>query len=144
MSGNNIKTAYILVVLLILGLPSGAHAAGKAVPQDKAERKSFLPPPPKPDYLYDDGQKRDPLIPLVNNDGRYVQLERTPEEETETELKLEGIIYDKYGVSFAIVDGSVVKVGDAISDYQVLQIDEDRVVFIREGQPKEVLLKKED
>jgi type II secretory pathway component PulC len=47
-------------------------------------------------------------------------------------------------LSYAIVDSSVVKIGDVIGDYQVLKIEEDRVVFIKEGQIKEVLLKKED
>jgi len=96
------------------------------------------------EYEYDDGQKRDPFIPLVTDDGRYVQLERSQKEQEEAELKLEGIIYDKYGLSYAIVNGSVVKVGDTIAEYQVLKIEENKVVFIREGQAKDVFLQKED
>lgn len=96
------------------------------------------------DYAYDDQQKRDPFISLVTDDGRYVQLERSKKEQEESELKIEGIIFDKYSLSYAIVNGSVVKVGDNISDYQVLRIEEKKVVFIREGQIKEVLLQKED
>jgi hypothetical protein len=119
-----------------------AKTEGSASKQE--QERSFLPAMPLPDYVYDEGQKRDPFIPLVTSDGRFVQLERTQEDPGSLELKIEGIIYDKYGLSYAIVDSSVVKIGDVIGDYQVLKIEEDRVVFIREGQIKEVLLQKED
>ncbi|MFA5099507.1 MAG: hypothetical protein WC547_01300 [Candidatus Omnitrophota bacterium] len=101
-------------------------------------------PKPQDDYVYDVGGKRDPFIPLLTADGRFLQLERSPEEEEESQLKVEGIIYDKYGLSYAIVDSSVVKVGDIIADYQVLKIEENKVAFIREGQIKDVFLQKED
>ena len=85
----------------------------------------------KDDYVYDIGGKRDPFIPLITADGRFLQLERTQEDIDASALKLEGIIYDKYGLSYAIVDGSVVKIGDIIADYQVLKIEEKRVIFIK-------------
>jgi hypothetical protein len=109
-----------------------------------AKDQAALPVVLPDEYVYDSAGKRDPFIPLITADGRFVQLERTPEEEEASLLKVEGIIYDKYGLSFAVVDGSVVKVGDVISDYQVLRVEEDKVFFIREGQIKEVLLQKED
>ena len=126
----------------VMPAPLFAREDGSASKQE--QERSFLPAVPFQDYVYDDGQKRDPLIPIVSSDGRYVQLERTQQDEGSLELKLEGIVYDKYGLSYAIVDSSVVKIGDVIGDYQVLKIEEDRVVFIKEGQIKEVLLKKED
>jgi len=101
-------------------------------------------PPSRDGYVYDIGGKRDPFIPLITADGRYVQLERAQEDVEAAELKLEGIIYDKYGLSYAIVDSSVVRVGDNVAEYQVLKIDENKVVFIREGQIKEIFLQKED
>jgi len=114
-----------------------------AAPKQASQKPASLPLPP-PDYVYETGNKRDPFIPLITPDGRFVPLERTAEEEAASVLKVDGIIYDKYGLSYAIVDGSVVKVGDLISDYQVLTIEEKRVIFIREGQLKEVPLKKEE
>jgi hypothetical protein len=132
----------MVVWLAVAPAPLFAGEEGSASKQE--QERSFLPAAALPDYGYDDGQKRDPLIPLVTPDGRYVQLERTQQDEGSFDLKLEGIIYDKYGLSYAIVDSSVVKIGDVIGDYQVLKIEEDRVVFIKEGQIKEVLLQKED
>lgn len=94
------------------------------------------------EFVYDSQGKRDPFIPLVTPDGRFQNLE--PAETTrEEECKLEGIMYDKYGISYAIVDGTVVMIGDTIGDYQVLKIEEKRVIFMREGQEKTLELKKE-
>jgi hypothetical protein len=90
-------------------------------------------------FVYDAKGKRDPFIPLVTPEGRLLKLER---EEGAAELLLEGIIYDKYGLSYAIVNGEVVRIGDKISDYQVLKIEENKVIFIKGGQPMEIELEK--
>lgn len=92
-------------------------------------------------FIYDAKGKRDPFIPLVTPDGRLLKLEQ---EEGIADLSLEGIIYDKNGLSYAIVNGEVVRIGDRIGDYQVLKIDENKVIFIKEGLPQEVQLKKEE
>ncbi|MFA6217354.1 MAG: hypothetical protein WDL87_06860 [Candidatus Omnitrophota bacterium] len=92
-------------------------------------------------FLYDTQGRRNPFVALVTPDGRYVQLEK---KEKSGNIKLEGIIYDNYGISYAIVDGSVVKIGDYIGDKQVLKIEKDRVFFVKEGQVSEIILKKEE
>jgi len=113
----------VLGVLIILGCAVYSFAEGE--------------------FVYDSQGKRDPFIPIITSDGRFQKLE--PEEVTvESAVKLEGIIYDKYGISYAIVNGLVVKVGDIVDDYQVLKIEEAKVVFIKEGEILEVELKKGD
>lgn len=92
-------------------------------------------------FTYNARGKRDPFIPLVTPDGRLINLDK--DEEATKGLGLEGIMYDKHGRSYAIVNGRVVKVGDEISGYQVLKIEKNKVIFIRDGQPTEVELKKE-
>lgn len=92
-------------------------------------------------FIYDSKNKRDPFIPLVTADGRLLKLEQ---EEGIAGLALEGIIYDRQGLSYAIVNGEIVKVGDAIGDCQVLKIEKNKVIFIKEGQSTEVELKKEE
>lgn len=92
-------------------------------------------------FIYDSKKKRDPFIPLVTSDGRLLKLEQ---EEGVTGLLLEGIIYDKNGLSYAIVNGSVVKIGDFVGDYRVLKILEKKVIFIKEGELLEVKLKEEE
>ncbi|MBU4346535.1 MAG: general secretion pathway protein GspB [Candidatus Omnitrophica bacterium] len=88
-------------------------------------------------FLYDAKGKRDPFISLVTSDGRLLKLEQ----ETTEGLLLEGIIYDKGGLSYAIVNGAVVKIGDKINEYQLLKIEEDKVAFIKDGQTLELELK---
>jgi hypothetical protein len=59
-------------------------------------------------------------------------------------LSLEGIIYDKNGVSYAIVNGEILKIGDNVGDYQILKIENNKVIFIKDGEPTEVELKEEN
>jgi len=85
--------------------------------------------------------KRDPFIPLVTPDGRLLKLE---DEKSASQLLLNGIIYDKHGLSYAIVNGEVVKVSDRIGEYQVLKIEKNKVTFIKGGEITEVELKEEE
>ncbi len=59
-------------------------------------------------------------------------------------IEFNHIFDNKMGISYAIVNGSVVKIGDKVGDYQVLKIEEKKATFIKEGQPTEVELKKEE
>lgn len=85
--------------------------------------------------------RRDPFTPLVTSDGRLLKLDTEDKQKT---LRLEGIIYDEHGMSYAIVNGSVVKVGDSIGGFQVLKIRNNVVAFIKDGQVSEIEIKKED
>ncbi len=93
-------------------------------------------------FAYDSKGKRDPFIALVTSDGRLLKLDTT--EEVKGDLNLEGIIFDKNGVSFAIVNGAVVKIGDIVGDNQVLKIEKDKVIFIKDGATFDLELKKEE
>lgn len=92
-------------------------------------------------FRYNDKGKRNPFIPLVTSEGRLLKLDK---QESEGGLSLEGIIFDKYGRSFAIVNGSVVGVGDVVAGYQVLKIEEKKVIFIKSGETVSIELKAED
>jgi len=93
-------------------------------------------------YVYESKGKRDPFIALVTSDGRLLKLDVS--EEVKGDLNLEGIIYDKNGVSFAIVNGGVVKIGDIVGDNQVLKIEKDKIIFIKDGATFDLELKKEE
>ncbi len=92
-------------------------------------------------FVYDAQSKRNPFIPLLTPDGRFLNLEQALVPEG---LSLEGIIYDKYGRSYAVVNGAVVAVGDTVGDYQVLKVEQSRVIFIKDGEPRWIELKKEE
>jgi hypothetical protein len=93
-------------------------------------------------FKYDASSRRDPFMPLVTPDGRLINLDA--EKGEKSSLSIEGVIYDKNGISYAVVNGNVVKIGDLVGDYQVLKIEADKVVFIKEGQTQEIILKKEE
>lgn len=95
------------------------------------------------EFVYDDQGKRNPFIPLVTAEGRLLKLDRHRAASAQG-LTIEGIIYDKSGRSFAIVNAEVVGVGDTVGDYQVLKIFENSVVFIKDGEPLEIELTKEE
>lgn len=94
------------------------------------------------EFKYDAKGKRNPFIPLVTADGRLMKLE--DEENKKSALLLEGFIYDKQGLSYAIINGLVVGVGDDVGDYRVLKIEEKRVILIKEGKFLEIGLKREE
>jgi hypothetical protein len=94
------------------------------------------------EHVYDSQGKRNPFMPLVTSDGRLVKLE--DEVEKDIELSLEGIIFDKNGMSFALVSGEVARVGDFVGAHQVLRIDKDKVIFVKDGQTFQVELTKEE
>lgn len=89
-------------------------------------------------FVYDAKGKRNPFIPLVSPDGRLLKLEK---EEAPGNLAIEGIIYDKHGQSYAIVNGQVLRIGDEVLGYRVLKIEKNKVTFIKDGQPQEIELK---
>lgn len=91
------------------------------------------------EFTYDAKGKRNPFIPLITPEGRLLKLDKQ-ESASSGEMAIEGIIYDKMGRSFAIVNAQVVGVGDTVGDYQVLKILENKVVFIKDGVPLEVEL----
>ncbi|MCM8781352.1 MAG: hypothetical protein NC908_05465 [Candidatus Omnitrophica bacterium] len=95
------------------------------------------------EFVYESGNRRNPFIPLVSPDGRLLNLD-SEEDKLEKPVKLDGIVYDEHGLSYAIVNDSVVKVGDCIGDYQVLKIKKDSLVLIKEAQIQEIELKKEE
>jgi hypothetical protein len=92
-------------------------------------------------FTYNAKGKRNPFIPLVTSDGRLLKLDK---EESQGDLLIEGIIYDKQGRSFAIVNAAVVGIGDMVADYQVLKIEEKKVIFIKEGKTIEAEMYKQE
>ncbi len=93
------------------------------------------------EFVYEAKGKRNPFIPVITPDGRILSQ---GEENKSRDLSIEGIIYEKYGRSYALVNGSVVAVGDSIQDYEVLRIEENKVIFIKEGEIKVVAMHNEE
>ncbi|MFY9402212.1 MAG: hypothetical protein WAQ07_02230 [Candidatus Omnitrophota bacterium] len=94
------------------------------------------------EFIYDVKGERNPFMPLITPEGALIKIK--PRLVSSSGLELEGIIFDNISISYAIVNGMVVKVGDFVGDYQVLKIQEDKVTFIKDGEPFEVELEKEE
>jgi hypothetical protein len=94
------------------------------------------------EFVYDSQGRRNPFIPLVTSDGRLLKLDK--EEAQNSDLQIEGIIYDKNGRSFAIVNGLVVGIGDYVGDYRILKVEQEKVIFMKDGQEREEFFKKEE
>ncbi len=92
-------------------------------------------------YNYDSQGKRDPFIPIVTADGRLIKVQP---EGGATGLALEGIILDENGIYYAIINGDVVKIGDKINNYDVLRIENNKVILIKNGEPLEIELNREE
>ncbi len=94
------------------------------------------------DFTYTSKGKRNPFIPLVSKEGRLIKLDK--EEQTgKTDLLVDGIIYDKQGLSYALVNGRVVGVGDYVDEYRVLKVENNKVTFLKDDQMREVSINKE-
>lgn len=96
------------------------------------------------EFTYDPRGKRNPFIPLVTSEGRLLKLDKEASDGGIKDLLIEGIIYDKQGRSYVLVNGSVAGIGDIVNDYQILRIEEKKVIFIKEGQALEIEFNKEE
>ena len=71
-------------------------------------------------------QGRDPFWPLVTKDGRLIRGFGSVSFEN---LYLEGIVWDPYGSSIAMISGLILREGDSIGDFEVLKIESNRVTL---------------
>ena len=93
-------------------------------------------------FVYRAKGKRNPFIPLVGKDGRLMKLDKEESKEAGG-LSIDGIIFDKGGVSYALVGGKVVATGDYVGEYRVLKIGNDKVSFLKDDEIKEVYINKD-
>ncbi|MEW5758382.1 MAG: hypothetical protein AB1755_02800 [Candidatus Omnitrophota bacterium] len=90
-------------------------------------------------FVYESKNKRDPFLPLVTETGQIIDLE--PKETSV--LNLEGIVFDKSGESLAVINGIVLKKGQAFNDYLVFDIKKNEVILIRGSEKITLQLEKE-
>lgn len=138
MSKNKSSLFLILFFLAFSAAAFGQEPQAQA-PKENREITASAKSPAK--FIYDAKGKRNPFIPLVTSDGRICKM---AEEEASGGLLLEGIIYDKNGLSYAMLNGQVVKVGESVKDYQIYRIEENKVHLTKDGELFELGLKKEE
>lgn len=82
-------------------------------------------------FKYDQKNKRDPFIPLVDKDGNLLPEIRSATEVVE--LNLEGIVWSETGDSYAIINGAVLRAGEIIGNYKVERVERSRVILWKGG-----------
>lgn len=91
-------------------------------------------------YTYAYQGKRDPFVPLITPSGYLLNLE--PQDNSE--LRLEGIMYDPKGDSVAIINGELVRAGEAIGEAVVSSIEESKVMLIKNNEKMVLELRREE
>lgn len=100
-------------------------------------------------FNYDPKGRRDPFTPLVNREGLLFEPAVRKENivsdiAADNALSLEGIVYEEGGSSCAIINSEIVQSGDKIGDYQVLEVQKQKVILGKAEEILELELKKED
>lgn len=90
------------------------------------------------EFRYDSHGKRDPFI------SQATGLAPGGHQIGHSELRLEGVIIDQKGASYAIVNSEIVKEGDLFEGYRLKRIESNRVFFEKEGDTFEVVLHQDD
>ena len=72
-------------------------------------------------FFYDDKGKRDPFIPLIGKDSRFLFEEAV---ESVEGIYLEGVILDPAGESLVIINSEIVKCGETIGGFELKEIRE--------------------
>jgi len=95
----------------------------------------------KKHFIYDDKGKRDPFWNLVSPSGTIINYET---DYMVGDLLLEGIMSGQADQSLAIINGRVVKKGDKIGNFEILEVGDNKVILKKDTQKFELRLKKEE
>lgn len=94
-------------------------------------------------FVYDDHGKRDPLWRLVNAQGVIVSFEKDANAASSSDnMALEGIVYEDGG-SVAMINGTMVQVGETIGAYVVETIAPHEVVLKKGEESLSLMLSSE-
>ena len=97
-----------------------------------------LPPSYAAEIVYNPGDQRDPMIPLVGPDGL-----RAGKQSFSGDLVVEGIILDEQEGSLVLINGEFYKQGDRVQDANIISIFKDRVILSQEDEEKTLWIREE-
>lgn len=89
-------------------------------------------------HAYDDHGVRDPFWPLVSSSGTIINY---GQDVSVADMILEGIVSNGRAYT-AIINGSVVEVGDSVGQYSIQSIESNKVILSKENEVFELDLKK--
>ncbi len=80
-------------------------------------------------FKYNSHNRKDPMIPVVDQTGKVLFQEGLSSGKKVLALKLQGIIFRESGRSKAIIEKKLYKVGDKVSGFLVKKIYPDHVIL---------------
>ena len=86
------------------------------------------------EFRYDSNGRRDPFISSADAGAQMAS----------GELKLEGIVVDKKGGSYAIVNSQIVRERDSLEGFLLKKVESNRVIFEKEGEDFEIILRQDE
>ena len=86
-------------------------------------------------FVYNDHVRRDPFWPLISPSGTILSFDK---DLLVSELSLEGIMTDSQGRNIAIINGTVLKQGDSIGLFDIVEVKKSQVI-LKKGQEQAVL-----
>lgn len=92
---------------------------------------------------YQSHGKRDPLVPLLTEDGQRIHppgFDEEPLTQGVTHLVLQGVVFDPQAESYAVINGEIVRKNDTIGDVKVLKIEPAVVTVLADGQPQKLVV----
>lgn len=136
-----IKNFFIFIIIsVIINSGSALYA--------RQEKGDALRPDKAAAFIYEAKGKGDPFNPLVDKEGRLLKARQEPEvkppPDINEELVLEGIVYGRDGLAYAIIDSRVVRINDVINDYTVMDISAQKVTLAKDTRVLELELLNED
>ena len=112
---------------LVVGIPTHLVSAADLAPDSN--------------FVYDDHGKRDPLWTLLGHRGAIVNYDNDIQA---IDMVLEGIMAEPTGDSVAIINVSILKVGDKVGFFIVKEIQNNAVVMQKGQEIFTLKLKKEE
>ena len=90
-------------------------------------------------HAYEEHGARDPFWPLITASGTIINY---GEDVSVSDMVLEGIVSNGTGNYTAIINGSVVEVGDMVGQYQINGIEAKKVILSKDTEIFDLNLKK--
>ena len=87
------------------------------------------------EFRYDSHGKRDPFVSPQDGVGGRLGF---------GELQLEGVVVDPKGDSYAIVNNEIIREGQSLQGFLLKKIESTKVLFEKEGEDFEVLLREDE
>lgn len=79
------------------------------------------------EFVYDDQGKRDPFRPLITHEGTFG--DGAEGVESIDDIRLEGIVWDPAGGSFAIINGEIMKENEQVNNIRVTKISPNAIII---------------